>query len=634
MQRAPLGMRAATLCAGLILVVSLGFVIATEAVRLRAATALHDSVRIGRAYAQAVRALDRERVDDEAYRLSPSPSLRTDDAALRATFRAALSVVASSATTAQRGELARIDALHERYARAVDRAFAAVDRTDERAAKRIEKVDADPAFAEAQQRLDAFGPGLRGTLLGAVQLQNRFARFVPVAAALAGISLVALLSILRAYRLRDEAFRRNELERLREAAHVDHLTGLGNARAFDDDVARLIADSSAGGDAFSLALVDIDDFKIVNDRFGHIHGDDVLRVVGELLGSLPSGFRAYRIGGDEFAIVAIGLSDARLLATVQTLRAEARRRRLGVTTSIGIATHRAGDPAVELHEQADAALYEAKRRGRDGAILFADIASGVGLLPSSQAEAVRRIVAEGAVDIVFQPIWDLRAGNVLGYEALARFPALAGSAGTQDVFDIATRLGRGVEIDAMCRRAVFAKASSLPEASLLFLNVSPQSIEHDLDLGDEIASDAKGAGIAPARVVVEITERGMTRPAAVIEAVQRMRRLGLKVALDDVGAGNGGLEMLTRLFVEFVKVDRSVVALALDQRSARSVLVGIIAIARESGAFVVAQGIENDAMLAFARSIGPAEGALGTDGGQGSFLGEPGPDFREPVSNS
>ncbi len=127
--------------------------------------------------------------------------------------------------------------------------------------------------------------------------------------------------------------------------------------------------------------------------------------------------------------------------------------------------------------------------------------------------------------------------------------------------------------------------------------------------------------------MLEITERSVARPGVVVREVKRLRQLGFRVALDDTGAGNAGLEMLSQVPVDFVKIDRTVVARALTDTAARAVLAGIIAIAQETGAYVIAEGIEDSAMLALVRGVGVAEPTNGTRGGvqgvQGFLLGRP-----------
>ena len=243
-----------------------------------------------------------------------------------------------------------------------------------------------------------------------------------------------------------------------------------------------------------------------------------------------------------------------------------------------------------------------------------------------KVRAVRSLIDAGAVDVAFQPIWDLGGTRVLGYEALAR-PQSPELAGPGEAFEIADSIGRGHELDAVCRRATLRAATELPKGALLFLNVSPQTLEHDGLAGDSLVLAVRGAGYEPGQVVLEITERTDARKELLVPEAARLRGLGFKLALDDVGAGNAGLEMLQALPVDFIKIDRAVVANAVEDRSARAVMLGIMAFARESGSFVIAEGIETEAMLELARDPDPDGKAkqAGAHGAQGFLLGRPAP---------
>ena len=157
--------------------------------------------------------------------------------------------------------------------------------------------------------------------------------------------------------------------------------------------------------------------------------------------------------------------------------------------------------------------------------------------------------------------------------------------------------------------------------------MSPQTLEHDGLAGDSLVLAVRGAGYEPGQVVLEITERTDARKELLVPEAARLRALGFKLALDDVGAGNAGLEMLRALPVDFIKIDRAVVANAVEDRGARAVMLAIMAFARESGAFVIAEGIETEAMLELARDPEPEGEAspAGAHGAQGFLLGRPAP---------
>ena len=179
----------------------------------------------------------------------------------------------------------------------------------------------------------------------------------------------------------------------------------------------------------------------------------------------------------------------------------------------------------------------------------------------------------------------------------------------------------------LCATEALRRAGrELPDGALLFLNVAPQTLDRDAR-GDWLIGAIAEAGIALERVVVEVTARVGPRGAAVAAAIARLREHGLRVAIDDVGSGTSGLEMLRRTHPDFVKIDRSVVAAAADtDTDARAVLLAVAAFATQTEAYVIAEGIEDGAALDLVKTLGERVGAgLRVDGGQGFGLGRPDP---------
>ncbi|HWT92551.1 MAG TPA: diguanylate cyclase [Solirubrobacteraceae bacterium] len=276
-----------------------------------------------------------------------------------------------------------------------------------------------------------------------------------------------------------------------DRARRDGLTDLGNLRAFGEDLAATTSRSRRSGAPVAVAMIDVDDFKFLNDEHGHRHGDAVLGEVAAVLGETRAGDRAYRVGGDEFALVLEGVDAAGACPVLHRLVAAAHARLDGATLSIGVAGTEEAAPAdaEALIERADRALYAAKRRGGgtvvcDSQLTCEDAPSA----PMGKVRALRRLIADADIDVAFQPIADLHGDALLGYEALARPRALHGLAHTGEAFDVAERTGRGHELDTVCRAAALAGASALPDGARLFLNLSPQSLEHDALPGDTLVA--------------------------------------------------------------------------------------------------------------------------------------------------
>ncbi|HUF02376.1 MAG TPA: EAL domain-containing protein [Gaiellaceae bacterium] len=414
----------------------------------------------------------------------------------------------------------------------------------------------------------------------------------------------------------------------------DPLTDLGNHRSFQEELARAVAVASREQEPLALALVDLDKFKAVNDRHGHRQGDEVLREVARVLGDGRGGDRAFRIGGDEFALILPGVDAGEAFAAVERRLAAARVNTTSTSFTAGVAMLPGGpdaDPAV-LWEQADAALYEGKRSGGGDVVAFDDVSDALSIITPDMTKALRALLEEPRLEIAFQPIWDLHDAQMLGFEALARPWNGYGFEGPLEMFAVAERVGRAHDLDGVCRAAALARAGELPDGALLFLNVSPQSLVHGSLGGDSLLREVTAAGLQPAQIVLEITERSAARLSQVALEATRLHDLGFRIALDDVGAGNAGLDMLRALPVDFVKIDNSVIAAAMEESHAQAVLLAIVAYARRVGAYVIAEGIETQQMLAFAGGIdelhSPDTPAI--RGGQGYLLGHPSPDLAQP----
>jgi diguanylate cyclase (GGDEF)-like protein len=410
-----------------------------------------------------------------------------------------------------------------------------------------------------------------------------------------------------------------------QRAILDGLTDLPNQRAFQDELERAVTMAARHDVPLALALLDLDDFKYLNDRHGHAAGDVLLRRIAAVLRAGRAGDRAYRVGGDEFAL---------LLPHTDAEGASALGRRLtraladdGAAVSIGISVLRAGARPDTLRAEADAAVYEAKRRGGNGFALFDEIRDSVVITTADQRETVHRLIDAGAVTTVFQPIWNLATGRLLGFEALGRPDPTFDLSGPAEAFDVAEQIGRVHELDVLCACSALRRAAELPADALLFLNLAPQTLDLDADDNDWLKVAVLEVGLPLERVVVEVTERFGGRTASVVKCLERLRSQGFQLALDDVGTGNAGLEMLRKVGAEFVKIDRSIVAGAATEPNARAVLIAMASFASQTGSFVIAEGIEDEETLAFLRDMDDTELRPGhlVHGGQGYGLGRPAP---------
>jgi diguanylate cyclase (GGDEF)-like protein len=409
----------------------------------------------------------------------------------------------------------------------------------------------------------------------------------------------------------------------------DGLTDLPNQRAFQDEFSRAVASAARYQDPFSLLLLDVDDFKLVNDRYGHPHADAILKRVAAILQDARPGDRPYRVGGDEFAL-SLAHTDAQG-ARILARRLSRKLAEAGVEASMGLGTLRPGLQADTLRDEADTALCEAKRQEGGRVAHFDEIGERVVVTTSERREAVRRLIDEGRLTTVFQPIWNFDGGILLGVEALTRPDRSYGLSGPAEAFDIAEQIGRVHQLDVLCVESALRCVPELGAGVLLFFNLSPLTLDLDAEADSWLAPAVERAGLRPQDVVVEVTERFGGRTASVVKRLKQLRQQGFKIAVDDVGTGNSGLEMLRQIEAEFVKLDRSIVAAAATESGARAVLMAMAAFARQTGAFVIAEGVEDEETLEFLRGIDARNlSSIATaiiQGGQGYGLGRPSPEL-------
>ncbi len=463
-----------------------------------------------------------------------------------------------------------------------------------------------------------------------------------------GIALVAmamgLLAVWLARRVLEPAERLDRARVILEDAYAraraeslrDSLTGLGNHRAFQEELERQWVGSTRHNSRLALGIVDLDDFRRVNETEGHVGGDRVLvGVAGTLTAGLRREDRVFRIGGDEFAVLMPGLdADAaylslrRVLATALEGRVETTRMSSGpgslgspwsFTAGVAAVPGSASDRAT-LYREADAALMHGKRHGRTCVTAF-DASRHVTPITERPIDevgaAVARVAAAGALVAVFQPIFDLRSGRPRGYEGLVRPMPGSGFADAGELFAAAESVGRTVELDMASLATSIASFARLALPGSLTLNVSPRTLETDDFSVHGLVQLLRRHAVDPARVVLELTEREAVEDLDhLIRAVDACRAAGMRIAADDIGAGNAGLRLLSQIRFDIVKIDLSLVQGGAVRATSHEVVRTIKDMADRWGALVIAEGVETIEQLEFVRS-------LGIRAGQGYLLGRP-----------
>lgn len=414
---------------------------------------------------------------------------------------------------------------------------------------------------------------------------------------LAGLAMVVLLGVPLFYIIGGR--RLSALVRHHERRAVrDALTDLSNHRAFQERIREEVARARRGGQPLTIALLDLDGFKLVNDTMGHRRGDEMLAEVGAILVTGREDDLAFRIGGDEFALLLPGTDVEGAREVAGRLRTRITRQLPEIGVSVGLAE--VGRDAVDVEALlacADAAMYRAKRRGRSLVVAFADLGPAEAEATLTKGTALQALLAEAEMRVVFQPVLDLQDGSVLGYEALARPPEVAGFCGPGEAFETAEQLGLVPELDALCRRAVLERAVELPSDVQLFLNIAPAALDHDLLDWWALGHEVRTAGLTPDRVVIELTERSRVAASVLQREVAQAREVGFRIAVDDVGAGWTGFECLRAAEPDIIKVDRAIVAAAGTDDTARATLVSALVYAEVVGADVIGEGVEDVEVL-------------------------------------
>ncbi len=421
-------------------------------------------------------------------------------------------------------------------------------------------------------------------------------------------------------------------ERIRHDALHDPLTGLGNRTLLTDRVSHLLSQRRQA--SVAVLFVDVDRFKQINDSLGHAVGDELLyEIGGRLTDTVRPGDTVARLGGDEFIVLCEGLPDAAAAADIAERVCEAvgvpfllREQEVVVSASIGISWWD-GDAEGEvmtpdaLIGEADLAMYRAKQAGRNRIELFE---------PSLRDGAVARLALESdlrhAIDrdqltVHYQPVVRLVDGVVIGAEALVRWNHPArGMLYPGEFIPLAEESGLIVELGAKVLREACRAAANWPHEPSIAVNISARQLA-DPGLGAKIGEALAESGLAPRRLILEITETAVATAAA-IETLRGIKRLGVRLAIDDFGVGFSSLSQLKSLpQVDMLKIDRSFIAGLPGDHRDQAVVTAAIELGRTLGAEVVGEGIEN------AGHAG-ALVAANCEFGQGFHFGHPAPDER------
>jgi diguanylate cyclase (GGDEF)-like protein/PAS domain S-box-containing protein len=427
--------------------------------------------------------------------------------------------------------------------------------------------------------------------------------------------------------LHDVTERERFEEQLRHQALHDPLTGLPNRALVLDRAERMLAEARRNKRPVAALFIDLDNFKGINDSLGHQVGDQLLMAVAtRLRHAVREADTVGRLGGDEFVVLVDDASSggaptlvAERIRDVLRTPFEVGGRRYAISASIGIAVEDQGG-ADDLLRNADIAMYRAKSEGRDRYVVFQ---------PQMQQAAQDRLeleidlqgaVRDGQLQVVYQPIVDLRELTVSGMEALVRWNhPTRGTLGPAEFIPLAEDSGLIVDIGRFvlreaCRAAAGWKTDGTPLA--VSVNVSTRQLESE-SLVEDVRAALREGGLDPGRLILEITETTIMRDAGqVADRIGRLKALGVRVAIDDFGTGYSSLSYLRQFPVDVLKIDRSFIASIQDSAEAVAVVRTLVQLGKTLDLEVVAEGIELEAQLDALRREG-------CDTAQGYLFGRP-----------
>jgi diguanylate cyclase len=470
--------------------------------------------------------------------------------------------------------------------------------------------------------------------IGVVVMRASLDRLHARLLAYAGITLsIALGSMAVAYLL---VMRMRRVVKSAEAhldylAHIDSVTGLPNRHAFNEQLTQALSHVRTDGGSVGLLLLDLDNFKIVNDTLGHQTGDALLMAASRRLkANLRSADAICRIGGDEFAVIlqAVNAQHGDVIAdkllNALALPFDIEGHEIYVSASIGISTYPQDATDIDtLTRNADTAMYQAKGKGKNTFEKFH---------PEQDQRAQKRLVLEtnlrkalerGELMLYYQPQIGLADGRLKGLEALLRWkhPEL-GLISPVEFIPVAEESGLIIPIGRWVIRTACQQVAAWREAGLgnvqVSVNLSVRQTR-DAHLVRDIVHALRDAGMQPGQLELEITETALMENVHTnMELLHRLQTEGIRLSIDDFGTGYSSMAYLKRFPIDQVKIDRTFVRDIPGDGEDEAITTAIIAMAHSLGLTVVAEGVETEEQLRFLRNVA-------CDTLQGFYFAEPRP---------
>ncbi len=473
--------------------------------------------------------------------------------------------------------------------------------------------------------------------------------FVPLLVNVIGVLVVVALVrvfgdvLLRALEITEDYVQQLETatkEELKYIATHDSLTGLPNRLLLNDRFQLARARARRSNQFFGVLIIDLDNFKTVNDTMGHSAGDELLkRVAVRFQQSVRECDTVSRLGGDEFVVLLEDLSaggDSRIVAErISRMLAppiDIGHREIHVTASIGIGVFPSDGEDIEaLLKNADVALYEAKEQGRNTYRFFSKELGANAVEKMETIAGLRTALERGEMALYYQPMIDLTSGKLSGMEALLRWRRAGGEIVSPMKFIPAAEesgliipIGTWVLAEA-CRQVMEWKKAGF-DAAPIAVNLSVRQVRHAA-LVETIVGVLEETGADPAMIELEITEStAMQDIENTTEKLRKLRDLGFKIVIDDFGSGYSSLLRLSTLPISALKIDRFFIQNIGDDPNIAAIVMAVVSMAHHMNLQVIAEGIETANQLDYLKSLqwNQQDGkALLCDRGQGFFFARP-----------
>ncbi len=431
--------------------------------------------------------------------------------------------------------------------------------------------------------------------------------------------------------LRDTTDRKGIEEQLKRMAFHDPLTLLANRSMFRDRVEHAVAVSKRNGRGVAVLFVDLDNFKRINDSFGHAIGDRVLqRCAQRLVKSTRNGDTVARLGGDEFAVLLENLTAKEQVIEIASRVVESLQESLDlpgadmrVAASVGVAFSAPEDGVEELMRNADVAMYSAKAQGKGRFTVYEPSMQRVVSKRQEMEAEISQAINEGQFLLHYQPIVELKSGYMLGVEALIRWRhPKRGTIAPAEFIPVAEETGQIVPLGrwvlAQACREVKVWQARLPQGRQVRVGVNVSAVQlAKSDICADVQKALNISDIDPGCLVIELTESVLMQNSEdVLATLTQLKKLGVRIAIDDFGTGYSSLSYLHRFPIDILKIDRSFVEQLGTIDEGAGLAKSIITLGGTLGLEVVAEGIELEQQQ---RELIE----LGCVGGQGYYYSRP-----------